>query len=61
MFKSKKDVSLSEVFALFKFSWIYVRNMLSKFRVINGEYIVKISRGIVELVYEVKPFGFLEV
>ena len=36
-----------------KFSWIYVRNMLSKFRVINGEYIVKISRGIVELVYEV--------
>ena len=44
-----------------KFSWIYVRNMLSKFRVINGEYIVKISRGIVELVNEVKPFGFLEV
>ena len=34
--------------------------MLSKFRVINGEYIVKISRGIVELVYEVKPFGFKE-
>ena len=28
---------------------------------INGEYIVNISRGIVELVYEVKPFGFLEV
>ena len=34
--------------------------MVSKCRVINGEYIVKISRGIVELVYEVKPFGFLE-
>ena len=28
--------------------------MFSKCRVINGEYIVKISRGIVELVYEVK-------
>ena len=35
--------------------------MFRKFWVINGEYIVKISRGIVELVYEVKPFGFLEV
>ena len=33
-------------------------DMLSKFRVINGEYIVKISRGTVELVYEVQPFGF---
>ena len=30
--------------------------LLSKCRVINYEYIVKISRGIVELVYEVKPF-----
>ena len=37
----------------------YVWNMFSKFRVINGEYIVRISRGIVELVYEVKPFGFM--
>ena len=32
---------------------IYIGNMFSKCRVINGEYIVKISRGIVELVYEV--------
>ena len=38
-----------------------IGNMVSKFRVINGEYIVKISKGIVELVYEFKPFGFLEV
>ena len=37
--------------------------MFSKSKVIKGEYIVKISRGIVKLVYEVKvkPFGFLEV
>ena len=35
--------------------------MFTKCRVINDEYIVKISRGIVELVYEAKPFGFLEV
>ena len=28
--------------------------------VFNGEYIVKISRGIVEFVYDVKPFGFLD-
>ena len=34
-------------------------NATKKF--VNGEYIVKISRGIVELDYEVKPFGFLEV
>ena len=32
--------------------------MLSKFRVINGEYIVKISRGIVELVYEINRLDF---
>ena len=37
----------------------YIGNIFSKFRVINGEYIVKISKGIVALVYEVKPFGFL--
>ena len=37
------------------------RPIVSKFRVINGEYIVKISRGIIELVYEVKPLGFPEV
>ena len=29
--------------------------MLSKFRVINYQYIVKILRGIIELIYEVKP------
>ena len=40
---------------------IYFGDTFSKCRVINGEYIVKISRGIVELVYEVQPFGFLWV
>ena len=35
--------------------------MLSKFRIIYSESIVKISRGIVELDYEVKPLKFLEV
>ena len=44
-----------------KLSWRYIRNILSKFRVINGKYIVTKSRGIVELVYEVKRFGLLEV
>ena len=59
----KKNMSLSEVFALFNRSSLgYISNIylgFSKFRVINGEYVVKISRDIVELVYEVKPFGFL--
>ena len=48
-------------FIQLQFSWIYIGNKFNKCRVINGEYIVKISRGIVEVVYEVKPFGFLEV
>ena len=33
--------------------------MFSKYRVINCEYIVKVEH--VEHVYDVKPFGFLEV
>ena len=37
------------------------REYVKQIQVINYEYIVKISRGIAELVYEVKPFGFLEV
>ena len=28
-----------------KFPWIYIRKMFLKFRVINDEYIVNISRG----------------
>ena len=62
IFTSKKDVSLSEVLALFNSSSLgYISYRFSKCRVINGEYSVKISRGIIELVYEVKPFGFREV
>ena len=34
----------------------YIRNMFLKFRVINIEYIVKISRGIVKRVFKVIPF-----
>ena len=34
--------------------WIYIKNMFPKFRVIDGEYIVK--RGKVKQVYGVKPF-----
>ena len=48
-------------FIQLKFSWIYIGNMFGKCRVINGEYIVNMSRGIVELVYDVKPFEFQEV
>ena len=46
-------------FIQLKFSWIYILNQFSKCRDFNGEYIVKISKGIVDFVYEVKPFGFL--
>ena len=31
-----------------KFCWIYIRNMFVKFRVIDCEYIVKLSRGIIK-------------
>ena len=37
------------------------RNIFLKFRVIDGEYIVKISRGIIKHVYEVMTFRFLNV
>ena len=52
---------LKYCFIQLAFSWRYIANMFSKFRVINGEYNGKISRGIFELVYEVKPFGFQDV
>ena len=63
IFKSKKEVSLSEVFASLTevLLDIYIRNMFVKFRVIDGENIVKISRGIVEHIYEVKTFRLLKV
>ena len=53
IFKSKKEVSLSEVFAYSTEVqlYIYIRNMFLKFRVFDGENIVKISRGIVEQVH----------
>ena len=41
--------------------WDIFRVYVQQFMLINGEYIVKIARGIVELVYEIKPFGFLKV
>ena len=44
-----------------KFCWIYVGNIFLKFRVIDGEYIVKISRGIIKHVYEVMTFRYLKV
>ena len=44
------------------FSWIYIGNRFRNIRVTNGEYIVKISRGIVVLVnspfYIVQRFDF---
>ena len=61
IFKSKKEVSLSEVFALFNcssagyISGIYFSNS-------GGEYIiVKISRGINKHFYEVMTFRFVKV
>ena len=40
---------------------LYIRNMFLKFKVIDGEYIVKISIGIVKHVYEVILFRFVNV
>ena len=34
-------------FVQVKFRWIYIKNMFLKLRVIDGDYIVKISRGVV--------------
>ena len=50
-------------FVLFKWSSLgYISGIyINQIRVINGEYNVKISRGIVEFVYGVKPFDVLEV
>ena len=45
-------------FIQLKFSWMYVRIMFLKLRVIDGENIVKISRGIIEHIYEVKRLDF---
>ena len=62
IFKSKKEVSLSEVFALFNcssagyISGIYFSN--------SGLSMVNISsryRGIIKHVYEVMAFGFFKV
>ena len=38
-----------------------MRNVFLKFRDIDGEYIVKISRGIVEHVYKTILFRFVEL
>ena len=38
------------------YSIVVLLDIYQEFRVMNGEYIVKISIGIVELVYQVKPF-----
>ena len=35
--------------------------MFPKLRVIDGEYIVKISRGVVKHVYKVVPFRFVKI
>ena len=51
----------SYITTLLKFCWIYIRNIFLKFRVIDVEYIAKVPRSIVKLVYEIKPFGPLEV
>ena len=63
LFKSRKDVSLSEVFALLNWSSVgyYKVYMFLKFRVIECEYIVKISRGVVKHVYKVLLFRFVKV
>ena len=45
----KKIFILSICFIQLKVCWIYIRNMFRKLRLINGEDIVKISRGIVKL------------
>ena len=62
--KSKKEVSLAEVFALSNCcSAGYISGIcFLKFRVIDGENIVKISRSIVKHIYEVKKtFRFVKV
>ena len=40
---------------------IYIGNTFLKFSVIDGEYIVKISRGIIKHVYEVMMLGFVKI
>ena len=47
-------------FIQLKFCWIYMGNIFLKFRVIDGEYIVKISRVIIKHVYEVTTFRFVK-
>ena len=51
----------SMFFVQLKFCWIFIRNMFLKFRVTDGEYIVKISRGVVKQIYKVVPFRFVKV
>ena len=53
IFKSKKYVSFSDVFAC---SLGYISGICSGLSMVNIS-----SRGIVELVFEVKPFGYLEI
>ena len=65
VFKLRNDVSSSssELFALFNWRFVgyHIRNLFLKFRVINGEYIVKISRVIVKLVFKDLLFRFVKV
>ena len=60
--KSKKEVSLSEVFAYITevLLDIYQKYFL-KFRDIDGEYIVKISKGIIKHVYMNMTFRLLTI
>ena len=88
IFKSRKEVSMSEVFALFSCSVgyftyalcivcrlgclsyncarylpfsLYIWNMCPIFRVIDGQYIVKVLRGIVKHVHKVVPLRFVKI
>ena len=38
-----------------------LRNTELKFRVIDAEYIVKVSRGVVKHIYKVVPFRFVKI
>ena len=43
-------------FVQLKVCWLYIANIFLKFRVIDGEYIVNLSRGIAKHFYEVMPW-----
>ena len=59
--KERSFFVLSIFLVQLKFRWIYTRNMFLKFKVINGEYIVKISKGVVKHVSKVALFPFVKV